>query len=261
MDLHDFRAMPELRPLAVAPTLVAVVVIPMSSLHLEPRPLEVVGIKGGPHSLGEALLQRLQFPGFGLCSLPLTTAGDHQHVSEDHVGDNHHLDVLRMRAELCQVFQRTESLDLRIILWLVPCPPLVSSLGLLRRADLHSIEPKTLDLLKSVLHLRKWPMEGMEYGPWATSMTLQGAISLDIVSPRNPTIRDSNVLELEFLCGLDQHVLFNGHTGSRFRGLMRFKLVKAMHAILIRLDCEASVWSLLLPPSIIRAGEQDILEF
>mmetsp|Transcript_80121 Transcript_80121/g.166669 ORF Transcript_80121/g.166669 Transcript_80121/m.166669 type:complete len:263 (-) Transcript_80121:1419-2207(-) len=89
MHVDDLLAVPKLGPLAIAPALIAVVVVPVRSTHVEPRPLEVIRTKRWPDGLRELLLQSREFVRLSLGVAPLVAACHNDHVVEDNITDDH----------------------------------------------------------------------------------------------------------------------------------------------------------------------------
>mmetsp|Transcript_16143 Transcript_16143/g.46699 ORF Transcript_16143/g.46699 Transcript_16143/m.46699 type:complete len:216 (+) Transcript_16143:951-1598(+) len=165
MHIDHLRAVLQLRPLAAPPTLVAVLVIPMRAVHLEPRPLEIVCCEGRGNCRCQLLLQLLQLLRLLLGALPLVRACDNDHVIENNVGDDHHSEALSVLTQVAQVLQGAKAFDLGVVLRLVAGPPLVSMLRLMRRTDLDRVEPPLMQVLQVLPDLREGPMESVEDAP------------------------------------------------------------------------------------------------
>mmetsp|Transcript_26071 Transcript_26071/g.65836 ORF Transcript_26071/g.65836 Transcript_26071/m.65836 type:complete len:264 (+) Transcript_26071:599-1390(+) len=82
---HPLRGL-EVRPLASAPPLEAVLVVPVVTHHVHPR-VKVVTIQAGKPRV-EPVLQLLVEPCVLLRTLPLSPVGNHRHVVEYDVGDD-----------------------------------------------------------------------------------------------------------------------------------------------------------------------------
>mmetsp|Transcript_100839 Transcript_100839/g.289843 ORF Transcript_100839/g.289843 Transcript_100839/m.289843 type:complete len:266 (-) Transcript_100839:353-1150(-) len=118
--------------------------------------------------------------------LPFMGAGDHDHVIEDDIRNDHHPMPLRVGAELSQLISGAQALDLRVILGLIARPPLLTVLGLLRGAELHRIEAIVTEILEVFAYFSKGPMEGVEDTPRRMSRRAGSAAAV-AVFPRNPT--------------------------------------------------------------------------
>mmetsp|Transcript_34821 Transcript_34821/g.89406 ORF Transcript_34821/g.89406 Transcript_34821/m.89406 type:complete len:258 (+) Transcript_34821:705-1478(+) len=125
---------------------------------------EVVAGEGRPTRILEPLPEFL-LQGFGLLRLlPLVTACHNEHVVEDDISDDHEARVVGVAAQLGELSLGAQALDRQVVLRLIPCPPLVASLGLLRRRDLHGVEAHLLDLKQLRAQVAELPVEGVEDG-------------------------------------------------------------------------------------------------